>query len=170
MQVFWLGADICIVAFLVAVITHGFIDITVLVLFLLLLLDLSCIGDISQGSTSSYPLFMIPFFFFFLQTYSKSSLVFATQNKMGFTSFTLGLFKQEFLTFVFWLYIFEAMLLKRWWSLEQRISGSWTMVLDFKPALTSTLTVFYIISLKFMNFWSCYSILILMENLRFFRK
>ena len=65
---------------------------------------------------------------------------------------------------------FEAVLLEGRWPQEQRIFESRTMVLDLRPTFASALTVFYTISSKSMASQSCYSISILIESLRLFRK
>ena len=56
------------------------------------------------------------------------------------------------------------------WPLGQLASDFQTMMLDFRPAMTSTFTAFCTISLKFVDSPSCCFISTLMEGLRSFWK
>ena len=69
-----------------------------------------------------------------------------------------------------WVYTFKAVLLKRQWPERQRISKSWTMIVDLRPALASILTAFCTISSKFTDSQFCYSISTLIEGLRLSQK
>ena len=63
---FWLDAGICIVAFLVVVLTYNLTDITISVLLLLLLLlELSCVGGICWGLLLLISLFRVFLSFLF---------------------------------------------------------------------------------------------------------
>ena len=88
----------------------------------------------------------------------------------NFASLGLDSSGLDFLPVIPWVRIFEAVLLEGWWFLEQRTFESRTMVLDLRPALASTLTAFYTISLKSMGSRSCYSISTLIKSLRPFLK
>lgn len=63
--VLWCDANVCIVAFFVAIIVCNFIDITIVVLFLFLI-DFNSIDSTSQGLFSFIPSFLILFLFLFL--------------------------------------------------------------------------------------------------------
>ena len=87
-----------------------------------------------------------------------------------FASLGLDSLERNFFAVVPWVCIFKAVLLEGRWSLEQWISESWTMVLDRCPACVCALTALCTISSNFTDSWSCYSILTLMEDLRYSRK
>ena len=74
--------------------------------------------------------------------------------------------REESLAVVPWVCTFEAIFLERQWPWRQQISESWTTIVDLKLALVSALMALYIISSKFMDSWSCYSISTLIEGLR----
>ena len=110
------------------------------------------------------------FFLFFLPSSKNSAiLVWARADAFSLDNFvSLGL---DFLSpgcFIvnLWVYTFESLLLEERWSLKQQISKFRTIIQDCRPFLTFALTVFYIISLKFTDFWFCYSISILIKGLR----
>ena len=65
MLVFWLGADICIVALLIALIICDLTYIIVSIILLLLLLDLNCVGGARRGLLLLIPPFRMPLPFLF---------------------------------------------------------------------------------------------------------
>ena len=96
---------------------------------------------------------------------------FATLAQTDFISLALDFSRWgKFLAVILWVCTFEAVLLERRWLLEQQISESRTMVLDFRLALTSALIAFCTISSKFTDSPSCCFISTLIEGLRSFRK
>lgn len=88
----------------------------------------------------------------------------------GFAFLGLDSLIWGFLAIVSWVCIFKAVevVLEGLWPLRQWISKSQTLILDLRPVLASALTVYYIISSKLIDYWSCCSILTLIESLMFF--
>ena len=171
MLVFWLSAGICKMALFITVITRDSIGITISTLFLLF-------RDVNGVVASDQVVILFLFFLkslllvpgsflFFLYCFESSAALVRT----AFVSLALGFLGWEkSLAVVICVYTFKVVLLEGRWPLGQQISNFWIIVLDFRPALASALTVFCIISSKFIDSRSCCSISTLIEGLKLWQK
>ena len=89
----------------------------------------------------------------------------AVCESLGLDSFSL-----DFLAVEPWIYTLVEVFWNGQWPLGQRKSVSWIIILDFRPALASALTVLCTISLKLVNAQSCCSIFTLIKGLRLSQK